>query len=213
MIIEETFSVNASRLETADFFTDIRRVSACVPGVENVTEVAPNSYEAVLGVRLGPIRAAFQGSLALDDTEAPARLTATGQGRDRSTGSIAKVRFTADLIEVSPELTTVTTVADVALRGRMAHFGTGVIRAAAGEMVKEFAICVNHSLEKHAPAPDEGRQGGRSENAISSAATARPSRGVIGIVLRGVLKSMTLRARKWISHLRLRFTSGRGDES
>ena len=101
MIIEQEFTVDAPRDAVAAFFTDVQRVAGCVPGLEGVEETGPNQYSARLGVRMGPIRASFGGTLRLDPSEAPARLVAVGEGRDRATGSVATVRFTADLTEVS----------------------------------------------------------------------------------------------------------------
>lgn len=152
MIIEQKFTVRAPLEATAAFFLDIDRVSPCMPGVESVKVIEPGEYQAVLAVRLGPIRAAFEGTMTLDDSEAPNRLLATAQGRDKATGSVAKVAFTADLREERPGETTVVAVTDMTLRGRMAQFGTGVIRAAAGELVDEFASCANATLAAgHAP--------------------------------------------------------------
>lgn len=207
MIIEQAFTVNASLEETSRYFADAARVAACVPGVQDLIEVSPNTYTAVLVVRLGPIRATFQGSVAVDYSEAPARLTATGEGRDRSTGSIAKVSGSADLAETSPGVTTVTAVADLALRGRMAHFGTGVIRAAAGEMVNEFAKCTNASFVELMQSQDDttGIHPARSKP------TQTP--GIVGVVFRGVAKAIIRQPRIWASRLRSKFATGRGRQS
>jgi carbon monoxide dehydrogenase subunit G len=207
MIIEQAFTINASLEDTARYFADAARVAACVPGVEDLVEVSPNSYKAVLVVRLGPIRATFQGSVEVDYSGAPARLTAAGEGRDRSTGSIAKVSGSADLVETSPGVTTVTAVADLALRGRMAHFGTGVIRAAAGEMVKEFAKLTNASFIELT----------RSDHDTAGLRRAEPKTtkapGVVGVVLRGLAKAIIRQPRSWVSRWRSKFAAGRRRQS
>lgn len=146
MIIEESFTVQASRDQAAAYLLDVEQVRACVPGVENVNETEPNRYEAALRMQLGPIRSLFQGSLELDSSQAPERLLASGQGRDRSSGSIAKVDFTADLEETESNVTTVRAKADVAIRGRLGQFGTGVIKRTATELVREFANCINSRI-------------------------------------------------------------------
>lgn len=203
MIIDQTFTVDAPQERTAEFFFDIERVASCIPGVEGVAEVEPGRYEATLGVRLGPIRAAFKGSIALDDSEAPKRLTAEGEGRDRATGSSARVTFTADLSEDSPGVTTVRAVADVAIRGKLSQFGTGVMRAAAGEIVQEFAACANATLAAASPeTPSEGP--GRPASAVGADAVSPPAadrqatapvaprkqRGMVSILMRGLIRSL-----------------------
>lgn len=197
MIIEQTFTVNAPHAKTADFFFDIEQVSSCMPGVEEVHELEPGRYEATLGVRLGPIRAAFKGSIKLDEGEAPKRLRASGEGRDRATGSTAQVDFTADLSEDEPGVTTVRAVADVAIRGKLSQFGTGVMRAAAGEIVREFAACANVKLaaqtdsSESAPAEkaDAVSQPGAGRQA-PFAAVPRKQRGMVNILFRGLLRSL-----------------------
>ena len=218
MIIEQTFTVNASRDRTAAFFLDIDRVTACVPGVENVTEVEPGRYRAVLTVRLGPIRAAFQGEMSLDDSQAPERLKATGEGRDRATGSVAKVDFTAELAEDEADRTTVNAVADVALRGRMAQFGTGVMRAAAGELVKEFAACANAALAEapvavspsaESPAPAEVPPPAPSPQPVAPAPQP-PS--VLKILLRSVLRAAKEAVTRVADRIRSRRKTGQGGQ-
>ncbi len=211
MLIEQSFTVNASRDLTADFFADVDRVAACIPGVEGLTELSAGRYAAVLGVRLGPIRAAFQGDVELDLSEAPARFIVTGQGRDRSTGSIAKVHFTADLTQIDGSQTHVSTVADLALRGRMAQFGTGVMRAAAGEMVKHFTDCANAALAADsARSSDPGlgpRSGLRAQDRGAPATPAAP--GLLRIVVRGVRTALVGKVKRWCARMAARLGSRR----
>jgi carbon monoxide dehydrogenase subunit G len=204
MIINQTFTVNAPQDRTAEYFFDIEQVTSCIPGVEGVQEVEPGRYEATLGVRLGPIRAAFKGSITLDGSEAPKRLRAEGEGRDRATGSSARVTFTADLSEDSPGVTTVQAVADVAIRGKLSQFGTGVMRAAAGEIVQEFATCANAKLAATACRVESAQVAGQPVAAAQAGpvsqsigdqrapATAAPrkQRGMASLVLRGLVRSL-----------------------
>jgi len=217
MIIEQTFTVEASREKTAEFFADIEQVGSCIPGVEGVRELEAGRYEATLAVRLGPIRAAFKGAISLDDGEAPKRLKASGEGRDRATGSTAKIDFTADLSEDAPGVTTVRTVADVAIRGRLSQFGTGVMRAAAGELVQEFAGCANAKLAaaSGAAGSDGSRNAGRgSEPAAhpSAQGTSSPpaQRGLLKVVLRSLVRSLARALRRAADRIETRLDGSEG---
>jgi carbon monoxide dehydrogenase subunit G len=152
MIISETFVLHAPRDRVAAFLLDIESVRTCVPGVGEVIELSPSEYEAVMTVQVGPIRSAFAGSIEIDDSGAPGDLAATAQGIDRGSGSSARVSFAARLIESSPELTTVESTADVAIRGRLGTFGTGVIQATAKQILNDFVACVDTRLRSQ----DEG---------------------------------------------------------
>ena len=146
MIITESFTLQADRERVAALLTDIERVAACVPGVENVEMTEPNSYKAVLKTQIGPIKSSFTGSVEVDPSEAPARLRAKGEGKDRSTQSMAKIAFSASLEEIGDGTTRVDAEADISIRGRLGQFGTGVIQATATQMLNDFATCVNASL-------------------------------------------------------------------
>ena len=161
MIITESFVMQAGRERVAALLTDIERVATCVPGVENVEMVEPNTYEAVLRMQIGPIKSSFAGSVQVDPSEAPARLAANAQGKDRSTQSMAKVRFAANLEEIADGTTRVDAEADVSIRGRLGQFGTGVIQATATQMLNDFASCANSVLRAEfngaAPRPPTDR--------------------------------------------------------
>lgn len=146
MIIAQSFILQAERERVAALLTDIERVAGCVPGAENVAMTEPDTYEAVLRMQIGPIKSSFSGSVEVDRSEAPVRLAAKAQGKDRSTQSMAKVGFSAILEEIGDGTTRVDAEADVSIRGRLGQFGTGVIRATATQMLNDFATCANAAL-------------------------------------------------------------------
>ncbi|MGH2819120.1 MAG: CoxG family protein, partial [Actinomycetota bacterium] len=124
----------------------VEAVGPCLPGVSELRATAPNHYDAVLAVQIGPIKASFTGSIAVDDSDSPERLVASAKGKDRSSGSLASVGLDARLAEDPPGLTTVETRAEVTLRGRLGGFGTGVIQATATAMLGDFVACVGSRL-------------------------------------------------------------------
>jgi uncharacterized protein len=146
VIITESFILQAGRERVAAFLADAERVAACVPGVEDVEMVEPNTYEAVLRMQIGPIKSSFAGSVEIDPSGGPARLAANAQGKDRSTQSMAKIAFSANLEEIGDGTTRVDAEADVSIRGRLGQFGTGVIQATATQMLNDFATCANSVL-------------------------------------------------------------------
>lgn len=151
MRIDERFTLEVP-VETAfDFLSDVRRVANCVPGVEGLTEQEDGSFSARLKVQLGPIKASFEGEVSLTVDVDARRLSAAGQGRDKGSGSRAEISFTGDLEPRDDGHTDVATVAEVTIRGRLGQFGTGVIRATATEVLRDFVACANHSLRADPP--------------------------------------------------------------
>lgn len=187
MIIEQAFRISRPRDEVVAFLTDIDRASRCVPGVEEVEARGDNEYAATLRVRLGPVAAAFQGSVRVDDTQAPRRLVAAGEGRDRRSGSHARVELSADLEESGAE-TEVRVQADLAIRGRLGQFGTGVINSTAQVMVREFTDCVNKTLSTQEAA--RGRSTAAAPVELRPSSLARVATRGLGMWLAGLLRSV-----------------------
>jgi carbon monoxide dehydrogenase subunit G len=134
MKIEETFVLQAPSDEVFAFLSDVEQVASCVPGVEGLRQTDDGGWEAGLKAQLGPITAAFRGQVQLTTTP-PGRLEAAGKGQDRASGS------------------RVDAVADVTIRGRLGQFGTGVIRATATELIREFVTCADARLQVSATDP------------------------------------------------------------
>ena len=155
MLVEETFTVAAPKAEVARFLLDVPRMGACVPGVEDLQRVDEDRYAATLLVRIGPIQARFKGDVTLDAGGAPDTIVATASGRDATTGSVAQVTFSADLVESGDDSTEIRSVSDVTIRGRLGQFGSGVVTSTAREMVKSFAQCAGQELGGTAPGTDQ----------------------------------------------------------
>jgi uncharacterized protein len=146
MIIKESFTLSTPPSRVADTLLNVDLVGRCVPGVEDIRRVGADRYEAVLGLQFGPVKPQFSGWLQIDRSSAPDHLAATAEGRDRATGSVAQIGFTADLSEKEPGSTLVVVTANVRIRGRLGQFGTGVIESAAREVLRQFVTCVESSL-------------------------------------------------------------------
>ncbi|MDQ3695724.1 MAG: SRPBCC domain-containing protein [Chloroflexota bacterium] len=160
MIIENSFAVAAPRDAVVAYFLDAEQALGCVPGVEGITKSGDHAYTATLGAKVGPIKANFAGTVTYDPSQAPESIRATGEGRDRASGSLAKVTLDAAFSEPEPGRTLVSTHADLAIRGRLGQFGTGVVQAIADEMIGSFARCLEARITGAAPAGAPATGGG-----------------------------------------------------
>lgn len=204
MRITETFTLAGSRDDVFALLTDVEAVAGCVPGVDNLTRAPDGSWTAELSARLGPIKATFAGQVELTPAP-PDHLEATGSGKDRRTSSQVAVTFTADLVEEGPQATRVDAVADVTIRGRLGQFGTGVIRATATELIREFVTCADQALQARAAAATGGAPARPARTsprprAGTTTATTRPRDGLATARLVGRIALRTLiQAVTWVA--------------
>jgi uncharacterized protein len=196
MNIEETFTLDAPVQQVYAFLSDVHRVAGCVPGVGDLTQRDDGAFEATLQVQMGPMRAAFAGEVSLETSENPYHITAEGRGQDRKSGSRAEVTFSGALEPENDDVTRVVTSADITIRGRLGQFGTGVIRATATEVIREFVTCANEVLQEEAaaaaaPGPPAGQAPAAPGAAATPAAerTPRPRSRVTGRLVLRILVS------------------------
>ena len=154
MKFENTFTVQAPADEVLATLLDVERVAPCMPGAEVLERVDENAYKVGIKVRVGPISMTYRGEVQITERDETAR-TATMH----ATAKEARGQGTADaqvhmVLTEENGGTRASLDTDVALSGRVAAMGQGVIADVAGKLVETFAENLAAML---APAP--GRSG------------------------------------------------------
>lgn len=145
MFLEDSFSVDAGVDQVWAFLQDIPRLCACIPGVEQVTEIDPDTYQGVLKVKVGPLSAKFSGQVRIVEREAMKRMVALVEGEDKASASFAKATFTGRL-SAQGKRTRLEYETEISLRGRLAQFGLTVIRGTVKNMTREFVQNTQEAL-------------------------------------------------------------------
>jgi len=145
MILKDSFSIDAPIEDVWDFFLDIPRLSACIPGIEEVEEIEPDVYRGVLKVKVGPLSARFSGQVKVTERVELERMVALLEGEDKSSASAAKATFTGKMFQEESGVR-VEYETDISMRGRLAQFGFAVIRGTAKKMTKEFVKNMQEAL-------------------------------------------------------------------
>jgi len=138
MLIKDSFTLPAPQADVWNLLQQVERVGACVPGIESLTRLEPDTYQGMLRVKIGPISAAFGGQVRFIERVAPERLVTEITGQDRVSASLVKARFTG-LLSPAETGTRLAYEMDVALRGKLGQFGGTVMQATARKMTAEFA--------------------------------------------------------------------------
>lgn len=147
MRIEERFTVEAPVEAVWDFLQDIPRVAGCLPGLESVRQTGPDAYTAEFKVSVGPVKASFAGKAAIVERVPPEKVEARIEGQDPGSATTVKADFSGTLSQVEGG-TQVEVVMDVAIRGRLAQFGSAVILATSRKLTSMFAENMRRAISE-----------------------------------------------------------------
>jgi carbon monoxide dehydrogenase subunit G len=119
---------------------DITRVGACVPGVEDLQEVDPDQYRAIMRLKVGPIAIKLDGKMRIVERDRERwKATMRAEGRDRGIGGEVTANVVMTLVECEPDSTELVVHSDVSVLGKLGEFGQPVMRKKADTIMKELA--------------------------------------------------------------------------
>lgn len=198
MKITQVFTVGRPLAVVWDFFHDIPRVAACVPGAEYLGEKEGGRHAGRVTTKVGPFQASFEGEAEVAYDEGTHSVTASGKGVDRKGASRGKLAMTCTC-EAVGDATKVTVDADIQLSGPIAQFGrTSLFNEVAGVLVQSFVQ--NTEAQLAPPAPVEAASAGQAQAMAAPVPATKPVSGT----------SLILAALKaWIVSLFRRKEAGR----
>jgi carbon monoxide dehydrogenase subunit G len=145
--LEHSFIVQADPDTTFAFLLDVNRVAGCIPGMSSVEEHGANTFVGTIRIKVGPIAISYRGTASIvsrDDTERRATLDAEGI---EGVGA-GRVKASAVMqVEPGPDGATVKITTDLAIAGRRAGFGRGIIDGVARRIITDMAACIRTQLE------------------------------------------------------------------
>jgi hypothetical protein len=148
MLIQQRFTIRAPLQKVWDFFLDVKTMSHCLPGLEELRELDERNYEGTLKVKIGPISANFQGRVTIAELSPEAHHAAmTAAAKDPRVASSLNARMVMDMREVAIGETEVAIDTDLHVFGKLGQFGYWVFRKKANDMMEDFANRVRARLE------------------------------------------------------------------
>lgn len=178
------FTVNRPIDEAWPVICDLEQIAPCLPGAQ-LQEIEGEIHRGTVKVKLGAITAQFKGEARIverDDTAHTARLSA--KGRDTGGRGNADADISAAAEALSPTSTRVTVTTELAITGKVAQFGRGVMADVSKKLMDQFAANLNTKLDEQALGQQDGPDAAEPEPAVApaaaptggtSAATAAPS--------------------------------------
>src|SRR5438128_911023 len=145
MDLTHRFTVPTQVEETWSAFQDIASVAECFPGAQ-VTSAEGDSFSGTVKVKLGPIALVYSGSGTFVEKDEDAhRFVVDAKGKDkRGNGTAgAKVTLTMAPAEAGTDVEVVT---DLAITGKPAQFGRGVMQDVSDKLLGQFVACLERKL-------------------------------------------------------------------
>ena len=145
MQLEHQFSVPVPVDRAWEVLLDVERVAPCMPGA-TVDAVDGDSFTGQVKVKVGPITVSYAGKASFLEKDAAAhRAVVSAKGRETRGSGTAAATVTASMTD-DGDSTRVSVVTDLAITGRPAQFGRGVMNDVGNKLLGQFAACLADRL-------------------------------------------------------------------
>lgn len=147
MELNNEFRVAVPAAKTWEVLTDVERVAPCLPGA-TLLSVDGDDFTGAVKVKVGPITVSYKGDATFQEKDTAAqRVVLKANGKETRGNGTASAVVTAQLKEDdSAESTTVVVTTDLAISGKAAQFGRGVLADVAGSLIDQFARALEAEL-------------------------------------------------------------------
>jgi carbon monoxide dehydrogenase subunit G len=140
--LTHTFTVPAPVDEAWATFMDLEQVGACFPGA-TVTSVSDDGFEGTVKVKLGPIALVYAGSGTFTERDDTAhRAVIEAKGKDKRGNGTAGATVTVQLADTGDGSTRAEVQTDLAVTGKPAQFGRGVMQDVSDKLLQQFVHCI-----------------------------------------------------------------------
>ena len=143
MELTHDFVVPAPIDQVWETFMDLERVGGCFPGA-TVTEATGESFAGTVKVKLGPIALQYAGTGAfVERDDAAHRAVIEAKGKDKRGNGTAGATVTMQLAPAEGGAHTRVDVAtELAITGKPAQFGRGVMQDVSDKLLQQFIGCI-----------------------------------------------------------------------
>ncbi|MGV9675915.1 SRPBCC family protein [Nocardia sp. NPDC003482] len=187
MKLENSFSIPVPAADAWPVLLDLERIAPCVPGAV-LTSREGDDFHGKIKVKLGPVGLTYTGVIKVLSQDEQARVAVLeGGGRETRGNGTAKAVVTCRMVE-NGGATDVFVETDLAITGKPAQFGRGVLADVAGTLIGRFADNLAAEISASVPADPvaaQREQGGgtqREEGDEGRITPARPAAEPIDLI-------------------------------
>ncbi|MCA1217745.1 SRPBCC family protein [Streptomyces sp. 8L] len=145
MKIENAFKVSAPVERVWAAMTDLEGLAPCMPGAQ-LTGVDGDDYKGKVRVKVGPVISQFAGTARFAEKDDTAhRAVVNARGKDTRGGGNASAVIE---LRLTPEadVTAVGVVTDLNITGKLAQFGSGMIKEISEKLLGQFVANLEQQL-------------------------------------------------------------------
>ncbi len=145
MKIENEFTVHAPIDEAWKVLTDLEGIAPCLPGAR-LTGVEGDVYQGKVKIKVGPVISEFAGTAQFaEKDDAAYRAVIDAKGRDSRSAGNASAMITAQL-RPDGDSTIVTVDTDMKVSGKLAQFGSGMIKEVSQKLLGQFVTSLEAKI-------------------------------------------------------------------
>ncbi len=137
MVIEGEERIEAPVETVWQALNDPEVLKDCIPGCQELNKTSETEFEAVVTLKIGPIKAKFNGAVELTNLNPPHSYTITGEGKGGVAG-FAKGGADVSLKEDGPDATILSYSAKADVGGKMAQLGSRLIQSTSKKLASQF---------------------------------------------------------------------------
>lgn len=120
-------------------------LKTCIPGCQSLEKKTDTELAAVVSLKIGPIKARFNGEVTLKNLNPPHSYTLSGEGKGGIAG-FAKGGADVVLKEDGPDATILTYAAKADVGGKIAQLGSRLIASTSKKLAAEFFSTFNETV-------------------------------------------------------------------
>lgn len=145
MELNDEIVINAPRDVVYTALNDVEVLKECIPGCEELTKTSDTELEALVVLKIGPVKAKFKGKVTLNPDNPPEHFSLTGEGNG---GAAGFARGGADVtLSDHDDGTLLRYDAKADIGGKLAQLGSRLVQGTAkklsGKFFDSFAEKVN----------------------------------------------------------------------
>jgi carbon monoxide dehydrogenase subunit G len=177
MQLEHEFTVPVPVDRAWEVLLDVETIAPCMPGA-SVDTVDGDSFTGNVKVKVGPITVAYAGKASFLEKDATAhRAVVEAKGRETRGSGTAAATVTARMTDEGGS-TRVNVLTDLAITGKPAQFGRGVMNDVGNKLIGQFADCLATTITEGGTAsegevPVAGAAAGESRAATGGGPAAQ----------------------------------------